>query len=229
MNYTNIRLIMDRLTRNPLLEDIPFETVVDYAVDFLRIVGMPNAFWEKTEKIQIVDYRGILPCDFYKMIQVRLIDKEHNMGAFRYSTDSFHMSNVKPKYGGLTYKLQGTCIITSIEKGEIEIAYRAMPIDEEGYPMIPDNSSYSRALELYIKLQWFTMLFEAGKLSAQVLTNTQQQYSWAVGQAQSDLIRPTIDEMEAISNMWNKFLPDSTDDHNYGYLHEGTRERIINH
>lgn len=220
---------MDRLTRNPLLEDIPFETVVDYAVDFLRIVGMPNAFWEKTEKIQIVDYRGILPCDFYKMIQVRLIDKEHNMGAFRYSTDSFHMSNVKPKYGGLTYKLQGTCIITSIEKGEIEIAYRAMPIDEEGYPMIPDNSSYSRALELYIKLQWFTMLFEAGKLSAQVLTNTQQQYSWAVGQAQSDLIRPTIDEMEAISNMWNKFLPDSTDDHNHGYLHEGTRERIINH
>ena len=229
MNYTNIRLIMDRLTRNPLLEDIPFETVVDYAVDFLRIVGMPNAFWEKTEKIQIVDYRGILPCDFYKMIQVRLIDKEHNMGAFRYSTDSFHMSDVKPKYGGLTYKLQGTCIITSIEKGEIEIAYRAMPIDEEGYPMIPDNSSYSRALELYIKLQWFTMLFEAGKLSAQVLTNTQQQYSWAVGQAQSDLIRPTIDEMEAISNMWNKFLPDSTDDHNHGYLHEGTRERIINH
>lgn len=220
---------MDRLTRNPLLEDIPFETVVDYAVDFLRIVGMPNAFWEKTEKIQIVDYRGILPCDFYKMIQVRLIDKEHNMGAFRYSTDSFHMSNTKPKYGGLTYKLQGTCIITSIEKGEIEIAYRAMPIDEEGYPMIPDNSSYSRALELYIKLQWFTMLFEAGKLSAQVLTNTQQQYSWAVGQAQSDLIRPTIDEMEAISNMWNKFLPDSTDDHNHGYLHEGTRERIINH
>ena len=220
---------MDRLTRNPLLEDIPFETVVDYAVDFLRIVGMPNTFWEKTEKIQIVDYRGILPCDFYKMIQVRLIDKEHNMGAFRYSTDSFHMSNTKPKYGGLTYKLQGTCIITSIEKGEIEIAYRAMPIDEEGYPMIPDNSSYSRALELYIKLQWFTMLFEAGKLSAQVLTNTQQQYSWAVGQAQSDLIRPTIDEMEAISNMWNKFLPDSTDDHNHGYLHEGTRERIINH
>lgn len=220
---------MDRLTRNPLLEDIPFETVVDYAVDFLRIVGMPNAFWEKTEKIQIVDYRGILPCDFYKMIQVRLIDKEHNMGAFRYSTDSFHMSNTKPKYGGLTYKLQGTCIITSIEKGEIEIAYRAMPIDEEGYPMIPDNSSYSRALELYIKLQWFTMLFEAGKLSTQVLTNTQQQYSWAVGQAQSDLIRPTIDEMEAISNMWNKFLPDSTDDHNHGYLHEGTRERIINH
>jgi len=220
---------MDKLTRNPLLEDIPFETVVDYAVDFLRIVGMPNAFWEKTEKIQIVDYRGILPCDFYKMIQVRLIDKEHNMGAFRYSTDSFHMSSTKPKYGGLTYKLQGTCIITSIEKGEIEIAYRAMPIDEEGYPMIPDNSSYSRALELYIKLQWFTMLFEAGKLSAQVLTNTQQQYSWAVGQAQSDLIRPTIDEMEAISNMWNKFLPDSTDDHNHGYLHEGTRERIINH
>lgn len=220
---------MDRLTRHPLLEDIPFETVVDYAVDFIRIVGTPPSFFEKTYKINIVDYKGELPCDFYEMIQVRRIDKDHRMGAFRYSTDSFHMSNTKPKYGGLTYKIQGNCIITSIPEGEIEIAYMAMAIDKDGYPLIPDNSSYSRALELYIKLQWFTVLFDTGKITAQVLTNTQQQYAWAVGQAQTDLIRPTVDQMEAISNMWNKLLPDTTKDHEHGYLHEGTKERIIVH
>lgn len=220
---------MDKLTRHPLLEDISFETVVDYAVDFIRIVGMPSAFLEKTQKIEIDNYRGILPCDYYQMIQVRLIDKDHRMGAFRYSTDSFHLSNTKPKHGGLTYKIQGSCIITSIPKGEIELSYMAMPIDDEGYPLIPDNSSYSRALELYIKLQQFTILFDTGKISPQVLSNTQQQYAWAVGQAQTDLIRPTIDQMEAISNMWNKLLPDRTKDHDSGYLHEGTKEHIINH
>ena len=141
------------------------------------------------------------------------------------------MSNLKPPkdMAGLTYKIQGSCIITSIEKGQIEMAYRAIPIDSEGYPLIPDNSSYSRALELYIKWQCFTDLFDEGKINIQVLNNTQQQYAWAVGQAQSDMIRPTIDEMEAISNMWNKLLPESTRDHQYGYLHEGTRERIITH
>ena len=229
MEFTNIRLIMDRLTRHPLLEDIPFETVVDYAVEFIRIVGTPPSFIEKTQEIEIKDYRGMLPCDYYQVLQVRTIDKDHRMGTFRYSTDSFHMSNIKPEHGGLTYKIQGTCIITSIPNGKIEMAYMAMPIDEEGYPLIPDNSSYSRALELYIKLQYFTVLFDTGKISPQVLSNTQQQYAWAVGQAQTDLIRPTVDQMEALSNMWNKLLPDATKDHDTGYLHEGTKEHIITH
>ena len=217
MDYTSIKTIMNRITRHRLLEDVPLETVVDYAAEFMRIVGTPNAFLEKTEN--------------NKVIQVRLIDHEKNIGAFRQSTDSFHMSNLKPPkdMAGLTYKIQGSCIITSIEKGQIEMAYRAIPIDSEGYPLIPDNSSYSRALELYIKWQCFTNLFDEGKINIQVLNNTQQQYAWAVGQAQSDMIRPTIDEMEAISAMWNKLLPESTRDHQYGYLHEGTRERIITH
>lgn len=220
---------MDRLTRHPLLEGIPFETVIDYAVDFIKIVGTPPSFIEKTSIITIKDYRGILPCDYYQMIQVRTVSGEGRVGAFRYSTDSFHTSSTKPQHGGLTYKVQGGCIITSIPNGEIEIAYEAMPIDEEGYPLIPDNSSYSRALELYIKLQWFTILFDTGKITSQVLSNTQQQYAWAVGQAQTDLIRPTLDQMEAISNMWSKLLPDATRDHNNGYLHEGTKEQIILH
>ena len=222
---------MNKVTRHPLLEDTPFETVVDYAADFMRIVGIPTAFLEKTENIQIKEFRGILPCDYYQVLQVRVIDHEKNIGAFRHSTDSFHMSDLKPPKGkaGLTYKIQGNCIITSIPEGLIEMAYKAMPIDDEGYPLIPDNSSYSRALELYIKLQCFTTLFDMGKINGQVLQNTQQQYAWAVGQAQSDMIRPTIDQMEALSNMWNKLLPDTTRDHELGYLYEGSKENIITH
>ena len=108
-------------------------------------------------------------------------------------------------------------------------SYLAMPVDDEGYPLIPDDSSYSKALELYIKVQWFIGLFDTGKINERVLSNAQQQYAWAVGQAQTSLIRPTIDQMEAISNMWNKLLPDITKDHDHGYLHEGTKEHIINH
>lgn len=222
---------MSRLTRHPMLKDISLETVIDYAVEFIRIVGTPPAFMEKTEKITIKEYRGVLPCDYYQMIQVRLL-KSHchdTKEYFRYSTDSFHMSDLKTKGPDLTYKIQGGCIITSIPDGEIEIAYMAMPVDNEGYPLIPDNSSYSRALELYIKMQCFTALFDEGKIKGDVLSHTEQQYAWAVGQAQVDLIRPTIDQMEAISNMWNKLLPDVTKDHNTGYINEGTREHIINH
>lgn len=49
--YVNINVIMDRVTRHPLIKDIPFETVVDYTIDFMRIVGVPPSFIEKTEEI----------------------------------------------------------------------------------------------------------------------------------------------------------------------------------
>lgn len=260
MNFISINVLMDKLTRHPLLKDIPMETVIDYTIDFIRIVGTPPSFFEKTEVIEIKDYKGKLPCDFYEMKQVRTMDGQY----FRYSSDTFHMSPNKPtkskaidgrivvyadnydKDGKveikdtrkvtcaqmsspLTYKIQGDCIFTSVESGEIEIAYLGMPINEEGYPLLPDNSTYIRALENYIKLQWFTILFDTGKLQPQILQNTQQQYAWAVGQAQAELILPTIDQMEMLSNMWNKLLPDTTNDHQHGYMHEGTKERFLIH
>lgn len=217
---------MDRLTRHPLLQDIPFETVVDYTVDFIRIVGTPPSFLDRIATIDIINYRGILPCDYYEMTQVRLNDGSKR--TFRYTTDSFHMSDNKPELSDLTYKIQGNCIFTApLEQGQIEIAYQAMPMDEEGYPLIPDNSSYSRALEAYIKREWFTILFDQGKLNGQVLARADQEYSFYVGQAQSEIIMPTIDQMEAISNMWNTLL--SRDEHRHGFLDSGTQSHIINH
>lgn len=226
MTYTNIKLIMDRITRHPLMQDIPFETVVDCAVDFIRIVGTPPSFVNKVEVLKVERYRAELPCDFYEMIQVR--DAKSGW-AFRYTSDSFHLSGQKPQLSDLTYKIQNNVIFTSIERGDIEISYMALPVDDEGYPLIPDNSSYTRALEAYIKRYWFTIQFDLGKINAQVMNKADQDYAWAVGQAQTDLIRPTIDQMEMISNMWNKFLPDTTRDHRTGFLHEGTQEHIRIH
>jgi hypothetical protein len=39
------------------------------------------------------------------------------------------------------------------------------------------------------------------------LQNVQQEYAFYVGQAQSDLVRPNIDQMESIKNMWNTLIP----------------------
>jgi len=231
MDYIDINVIADRIHRNKLLNDIPFETILDYTFEFIKIVGMPKVFFERTAIIDIEDYRGVLPCDLYELIQVRTDKGDY----FRGSTDSFHMSPNKGKEGdkvrhtGITYKVQGTCIFTSIPKGKIEIAYRAFPLTEEGYPLIPDNGSYARALEEYITVECYTNnLFDQGKITPQVLQNRQQRYAWAVGQAQTDLIRPSLDQMVSISNMWNKLLP-SKKDYNNGFVSEGAPQLLRRH
>lgn len=224
---------MDRLTRHPMMQDITLETVVDYAVEFMRIVGIPTTFLDKTAIVDIKNYRGELPCDYYEMIQVRLAPKPGTppelSKVFRHTTDSFHMSPLKAKISDLTYKVQGNCIFTSpLRFGPIEIAYKAMPVDEEGSPLIPDNSSYSRALQAFIKKEYFTIQFDQGKIDFRVMQKADQDYAFYVGQAQTDLIRPTIDQMESISNMWNT-LVERSQDHRKGFLHEGSREHYKIH
>lgn len=224
-SYTNIRLILDKIMRHPLMRDISLETAVDYTVDFMKIVGVPSMFMEKTEVVEVKNYRAKLPCDYYQMIQVRKI----NGPAFRYSSDSFHISeckdNNKRDLADLTYKIQGNLIYTSIEEGEIELSYEAIATDSEGYPLLPDNSSFTRALELYIKKQWFTILFDLGKINPNVLQNVQQEYAWAVGDCQTEFNRLSIDKAESFYNSWRTLLLRDTE-HRTGFINNGTKERL---
>lgn len=224
-NYISIRQILDDALDHPMLADVSFERAVNYAVQFIRIVGSPKIFVEKTEVVDVKDYRGMCPCDMHAIVQVRTHGCGDMQRVFRYSTDSFHMSENKSDSIDLTYKVQGGIIFTSMREGQIEISYRAFATDDEGYPLIPDNESFKRALELYIKKKVFTMLFDQGKLSPQIMSNTQQEYAWAVGQAQTSLIKPSIDEMEAITNMWNTLIP-RVREHKRGFVNTGTKESL---
>ena len=216
--YINIKVVLDRILRHPLMQDLSLETAVDYTIDFMRIVGMPRMFTEKVVRITIDKYRALLPCDYYQTIQVRIPGGP----ALVYSTDSFHMNN---KGNSSTYKIQGNIIYTSIESGELELAYLAISTDADGYPLLPDNSSFTRALELYIKKQWFTILFDLGKITSAVLQNTQQEYAWAVGDCQSEFNRMSIDQMEAFSNSWRTMIL-RDHQHSSGFIGDGSRQTL---
>ena len=221
--YISIKEVLDNLLDNPLLQDLSLERVINYTVDFIRKVGVPKIYTEKTVQLEVKEYRTALPCDFHKVIQIRMMNKGGDTRVFRASTDSFHMSDYKGMSHDLTYKIQGMIIYTSIKDGCIEMAYEAIPVDCDGYPLIPDNSSFREALELYITKRRYKVLYDTGKLRGDVYQLTCQEYAFLVGQAQNSLIMPTIDEMEAITNMWCTLLPRVTE-HSTGFINSGSKE-----
>lgn len=218
--YISIKEVLDNLLDNPLLQDLTLERVVSYTVDFIRKVGMPKAYIDKVIKLEVNEYRALLPCDFHRMIQVRADNQ-----VFRSSTDSFHLSEDKRESYDLTYKIQGQVIYTSMKEGTIEIAYQAIPVDCDGYPMIADNSSFREALELFITKKRYKVLFDTGKIKGDVYSSTCQDYAFAVGQAQTSLIMPSIDEMESITNSWNTLIPRVTE-HRMGFINNGSKETL---
>lgn len=223
--YTSIKVILDRIMRHPLMTDLTFETVVDYTVDFMRILGVPRMFKDKVETLEVENYRAKLPCDWVDTIQIK---DTKNCVCMTYATDSFHLNEHRkhPVLG--TFTIQGNIIYTSIEKGVIEISYRAIQVDEDGYPMVPENSKFYRALEAYIKKQWFTILFDLNKISAGVLQNAQQDYAWAVGACETEFHKLDLSRAEAFFNSFRTLV---IRDHefNKGFKNFGAKEYIKNH
>lgn len=238
---TTIMNAMDRIKRHPLLQDIPFETCVDCLVDFIRIVGCPQMFIDKTAVLKVENYRAALPCDYVTMTQVRTADNNDNTKistvypgmrrhtAYRYASDSFFMSPDKPDVGrggtDYTYRIQGNVIYTSTKDKDIEIAYKAIAVDDDGYPLLPDNPSFLRAFDAYIKKYWFTILFDLGKIQPAVLQQTLQDYAWAVGDCETEFHRLTLDKAETLFNTWNTLVV-RANEHRQGFANAGVKEYL---
>ena len=223
-NYVNIRTVLDRLLKHPLLSDIDLETTIQFVIDFIAVMGLPNIYIDKQATIHIENFKSILPCDLIAINQVRLA---RNGVCLRAMTDSFNGTHTEDN-GELSFKTQGSVIFTSFKTGDIELSYKAIPTDDDGLPLLPDNPVFLKTLELYIKKEWFTILFDMGKISPAVLQNTQQEYAFKAGQCNNEFIIPSVSEMEAFTRMYNTLIP-KVNEFSKSFKHMGDREYIKLH
>lgn len=228
LHYIKIQQIADDLMQHPLLQNIPFDRIVNYAQELIQLIGSPKLFEDKIAPIHIEHHRGQLPCDFIKVTQVR--GAGCNCVEYVSTMNSFHGSDgpCNDFVETPTYKIQGDVIITSTEHGDIEMAYKAIPVDEDGWPMFPDNVHFKLALEAYIKMRQFEVFLAQDKINANAYKLAQDDYFWRAGQAQSDLIMLSYDEMETLTNVWNQLIPRVTE-HRNGFATAHNKQYIRRH
>ena len=116
------------------------------------------------------------------------------------------------------YFIKPGWIVTNKDKGYVKLAYKAIAVDERGYPLIPDLSSYQEAIYWYVVMKLTFPKFMSGtlggnskyaqKYAAQSYFYTQQQWNFYRNQAYAEAIMPTADDMENIKNEWNKLIPE---------------------
>ena len=227
IQYTNIRRVLDDIHDHPMLNNVTLEQVVRYTIKFISKHGYSKLYQDKQEEVEIHDFRGLLPCDLISIIQV----KDDKSGiCLRSMTDSFipKEETFRHSHGELAFKTQGRVIFTSFPEGKVTVAYKAIPVDDEGFPLLIDNETYLDALEAYIKKQVFTVKFDQQKIAAGVLQNAQQEYAVAARLLLSEFTVPSVSEMESISRMWESLIP-RVRQFDKGYKHLGSREYLRKH
>ena len=246
IQYTSIRRVLDDLLDHPMLSNLTLEQAIRHALKFISRHGYSKFYQDKVEDVDIHEFRGILPCDLISIIQV----KDLRTGiCLRSMTDTFFppeewmkdcvdpMNNMKhtpyipPRREYVdepSFKTQGQVIFTSFPEGKVSIAYKSIPVDEDGFPLLIDNETYLDALEGYIKMKVFEVKFDQQKIPSAVFQNAQQQYYASSRLLQSEFTTPSISEFESISRMWNTMIPKMRE-FDHSFKHAGDREYLKRH
>lgn len=115
------------------------------------------------------------------------------------------------------YTIKPGWIVINKPTGFIKIAYKSIPTDERGYPLIPDTPSYQEAIYWYVAMKLNFPKFLSGDLGGKGVKSAgnayfylQSQWNFYRAQAYAEAIMPTPDDMQNIKDDWNRLIPDYT-------------------
>lgn len=213
--YVSLGSVMWKIMRNPLMVDLSYEQLAEYALEFLRIVGAPLFFKDENLRLDMDNYKVRLPDNIITIRGVKFLgaDGTTEGTAMRYATNIYHNTvNLDPSTrseslaGEYTYTINNCVLQASVKKGVIEVAYKAIVTDDNGYPMIPDNESLKTAIEYYVNHRHLELLWAMGKVADKVFQYYEQKRHFYTGQACNEFKLAGPDHLESAMNGINRLI-----------------------
>lgn len=125
-------------------------------------------------------------------------DKIQNTVFVNPGDSGLYTLNSRGLYERVTYQISNGCIKTSICNGCLEISYQAMPIDSDGFPLVPDYVEFREALYWYINMKYSYSLWRRGELRDGIYQHAQEQWHWYCQQAANRAMIPDLNTLESI-------------------------------
>jgi hypothetical protein len=212
-DVVSIKMIADRLYRNPVMKDMNYEFIVDNAIQILRILEAPSLFVTRREALNVENYRALKPVDMMRIESIVRTDGGIPIpltASEDISQEFFNAGSNLPTRTDGTYSLNSRFVNLNFEEGTIEVIYKAIAVDEECYPLVLNNATLLRCVESYIKYKYFDMLNDMDLISDRKLNKAETDYMFNVGQADANLKLPSADEMESLVNQITQLIPSRT-------------------
>lgn len=231
----SLKEILWKVTR--LAPDITYEDAAEYAIEAIKLIGAPLTYENKvTKHVKVVNNKAAMPVQNYIAIRgIRKIenieDYEEDWTALTTATDIYHASeDCKVKDNDCpneyTYTIRDGVIKTSFTNGYIQIAYKALQTDNEGYPLVDDNQKNKLAIEFYIAWRHLLPLYLAGKITDKAFGYIEQKKLWYMGAANTSLTLSGIDHLESTMNTINRLIVRS-DAHKNAFKEDSLKERLL--
>lgn len=216
----SVKTIINRVYRRlNLNEDLPEDDMIEWVGEALLRIGAFSQFIPKVEKLEITNGKVALPCDFYKLMEIsHSLDTDVITTIYKplqWKSESFYSeyfcddckiqvsTNVTNPY----FMINNSYIYTSFTDGCVCISYLAVPTDEDGYPMVPDDEMTLDACTKYIIYQLDYREWRKGAIQDKVFQHSEREWHFGVGAAKGSLNMPNSQQMETIRNVIQRLIP----------------------
>jgi hypothetical protein len=122
------------------------------------------------------------------------------------------------------YIIENGYIKTSFKTGEVCMSYMAFPIDDECYPLVPDDISFKEAMFWYV----YKKLILLGKnkgLNGIDYSFAEKQWKYYCTQARNAANYPDLAKYTSFMNQWVRLIPE-VNQHEFDFGDLGTRETL---
>jgi len=216
--YITFDELLYRIRRHPLMEDALKSDIALDAYDLLKKIGAPGAYTDERREVLIQNYIGDIPGN---LLYIKEVDYLHP-GAdgvltelpMQYvignKTSKWHCSTsrdlkVRSRYG---YSINVKKIHTDFETGLVALYYKSIQMDDQGFPLIPDNQALIDAIVYYTQWKHFQIKSDLGLLSQTIASRVEQDYKYAVAQAETSIKMPSTDEYNSIARSLLRIIHD---------------------
>lgn len=221
----SVKNIIAKLYRDlKLTEEEDFMDFIEWVSEALEFIHVYPQYEHKQLCLNVCNYKAELPCDYIALEAV-----EHDGVNLRYTTNQFgpidtsrseryytpysynqkKIENVlllKPGDNRLgandSFSIRDGYFLTSFDKGKVNIVYVALPMDEEGYPMIPDHVSFREAVYRYCVYKHLYSKLLEGKISPSIYADAEQKWHYYCNQAGAEAIMPDLMTLENIKRSY---------------------------
>lgn len=213
-NYISIKLIIDKLFEEEAYDQEPkWDSILEWTWDAMNKIGARTAYIEEFETLVVENHRVELPCNFFKLLPAGIKDCETGIPLIP-STGTYHNdvscscdANPCSCSNVYTYKLNDHYIFTGFEEGSIRVAYLAFPIDDNGFPKVPDEERYISAIVAYLRYKIDHILFRQNRINREVYEEAKQEWYFYVNSARNKAKLPDVNKMESLKNQWVRLIP----------------------
>jgi hypothetical protein len=250
--------------------EIQYQDFIEWIADGLQHIGAYYQMIEKEAVVVVENYQAVMPCDLYKVIDIRqhIIIPQHGPGGFYGGSlqqilcsngfdlgrlDAYDRFRILPvaglskpnqqnppddvqfnkglisptdKHTGLDFNVQQNLITTAFSHGAMVVRYLAFPVDDRGWPMVPDEVSYRDAL--FWKVAYHLSMREPEMFKNPQMRDinfTYNKWQFYCKQARGGANMPDLMMMDRLKNNWMR-LVNTYDDSQNGYSMLGKPQNL---